>query len=283
MFDTPIALFIFNRPELTRQTFAAIAQMKPKYLAVVADGPRDSRDVELCTAARNIATNVTWPCELICLFSEINLGCKRRVASGIDWVFKLFDRALILEDDCVPAASFFPFCKALLERYADDERVTMIGGSALHGGNSGSFSYSFSRYPLIWGWASWRRAWIGYDEDMSQWPEDRDGNWLEKWLPDKGERDYWYERFDSTFARQSTWDYQWILHCWRRAGLTALPSINLVTNIGFGSDATHTRSPSDAARLSVPSGSMQFPLRHPPEIVRDGELDARIFREIFKP
>lgn len=282
MFETPIALFIFNRPSTTERTFAAIAQMRPKYLVVVADGPRNANDEALCAATRRIATNVTWPCELHRLFSDVNLGCKRRVASGLDWVFLRFARALILEDDCVPAPGFFKFCEVLLERYATEERVSMIGGSALFGGNDSSFSYSFSRYPLIWGWASWRRAWQGFDPDMTHWPEDRNGGLLDKLFSDRSERDYWQERFDSTFARQQTWDYQWILHCWRRAGLTALPATNLVTNIGFGPDATHTNLAADSARLSVPSGWLEYPLRHPPEIVRDTKLDARIFREIFK-
>ncbi|MES2044583.1 MAG: glycosyltransferase family 2 protein [Pseudomonadota bacterium] len=281
MFDTPVALFIFNRPEVTRQTFEAIARAKPKRLALIADGPRHRADEAPCELARNIAGDVHWECEVTKLFSDRNLGCRGNVSRGLDWVFSQFDSAIILEDDCVPATDFFEFCDLLLARYADDERVTMIGGSAPAGGISSQFSYLFSRYTLIWGWATWKRAWSGYDVSMKAWPDDRDGGLLEHWLEDEGERLHWCRRFDKTHAGHTTWDHQWAWHCWRRAGLTALPTTNLVTNIGFGSDATHTTSLADAARLSVPSGRIAFPLRHPTDVTRDAALDARIYREIL--
>lgn len=281
MFDTPVALFVFNRPEVTQRTFEAVARAKPKRLALVADGPRHRADETLCELTRKIVADVHWDCEVSTLFSDRNLGCRENVARGLSWVFSQYDRAIILEDDCVPAADFFQFCDQLLARYADDERVTMIGGSAPADGVSSPFSYLFSRYTLIWGWATWRRAWSGYDVDMNAWPEDRDGGLLERWLEDADERLHWRRRFDKTHAGHTTWDHQWTLHCWRRAGLTALPTTNLVTNIGFGSDATHTTSLSAAARLSVPSGSIDFPLRHPFEVTRDAALDKRIYREIL--
>src|SRR5687767_13684909 len=159
---TPVALLVFNRPQATARVFEAVARARPPRLLVVADGPRADRpdDGELCHQTRAIIERVDWPCEVMKDYSDTNLGCRKRVSSGLDWVFSNVADAIILEDDCLPEPSFFPFCEELLERYRDDERVAMIrAGNFLEGRRVASTSYYFSRWFHIWGWATWARAW----------------------------------------------------------------------------------------------------------------------------
>ncbi len=169
---TPVALVVFNRPDVTRLVVEAVRQAKPPILLVVADGPRRPDEVARCDEVRAIVLDaVDWECDVRTNFADANLGCRRRVSSGLDWVFDEVPEAIVLEDDCLPVPSFFTYCDALLDRYRDDERVMHIGGMQLSPTGRCSASYRFSRFTHVWGWATWRRAWQHYDVAMGGWPE----------------------------------------------------------------------------------------------------------------
>ncbi|HVF49820.1 MAG TPA: hypothetical protein VNA19_07030 [Pyrinomonadaceae bacterium] len=281
---TPVAFLIFNRPETTARVFAEIARARPEKLLVVADGPRDGRpeEAERCRATRAVVERVDWECEVLTDYAETNLGCKARIASGLGWVFEQVAEAIILEDDCLPHPSFFPFCEELLERYRDDERVSMISGDNFQRGQRRTpYSYYFSRYPHIWGWASWRRAWQHYDPDIKYWQALRKTDWLRDILGDDVTARYWQAIFDNVAAgRATTWDYQWLFACWAQNGFAVAPEVNLISNIGFGADSTHTATPDETANL--PAGEMLFPLRHPPYFVRERAADDFESEFVFK-
>jgi hypothetical protein len=279
----PVALILFNRPEPTAKVFAAIRHVRPANLIIIADGARANKsgEVEACAAARAVTENVDWPCRVVRHYADKNLGCRNRVASGLDLVFAEFDRAIILEDDCIPEPSFFRFCDELLERYRDDERVMAISGdNFLFGHQRIEHSYYFSRYPHVWGWATWRRAWQHYDLRMADWPQVRAQDWLQQIFPDRAALKFWQNAFQTVYdGRIDTWDYQWTYACWRRGGLTALPQVNLISNIGFGAGATHTRRRNRFCNMVV--SPLMFPLSHPPEVVRDEHADAYTQRQNF--
>ena len=272
----------------TRRVFSEIARARPRRLLVVADGPRAGREGEAarCEEARAVVRRVDWDCELLTNFADENMGCKRRVSTGLDWVFGTCEEAIILEDDCLPDPTFFPFCEELLEKFRDDERVAMVCGNNFQRGRRRSqYSYYFSRHVTVWGWASWRRVWRHYDVGMRLWPELRETNWLESLLVNPVMVEYWRGVFDmmheGTAERADTWDYQLFFAWWARGALAVTPEVNLVTNVGFGADATHTR---DAAALStmaeLPSAPVELPLRHPPYLYLDREADHFAFRQI---
>lgn len=280
----PVALLIYNRPDHTRRVLERVADYKPRRLLVVADGPKAERDIEACMAARAVIDHVTWDCEILTNYSDVNLGCKVRVSSGLDWVFSLCEEAIILEDDCVPNASFFPFCEQLLDRYGHDDRVMTISGCNLQGGHvRGDGSYYFSRYPTCWGWASWRRAWEHYDVSMDAWTVLRDSPWLGGLVDSEAEVSYWRDIFDQTARGEvDTWDYQWVFACWSKGSMAVVPNVNLVSNVGFGDRATHTIDPfSPLARL--PTIDVVFPLEHPSKVRSDVGADDWIFRTGFSP
>jgi hypothetical protein len=280
---TPVAFLIFKRPDLTRRVFEAIRWARPSRLLVVADGARPDRpgEAEQCRAARAVVEGVDWECEVLTDYAEVNLGCRRRISSGLDWVFGQVEEAIVLEDDCLPDPTFFRFCAELLESYRQDERVMVVSGDSFQDRRSAApYSYYFSRFSFCWGWATWRRAWRHYDRSMTLWPALRDGPGLGAVLEESRAASYWSAVFDAVYAGAiDTWDYVWLLSCWSQSGLTVLPGVNLVSNIGFDAQATHTMA--DSPLMELPTAAMTFPLRHPPWVVRDARADALDQRVIF--
>lgn len=272
---TPVAFIIFNRPDTAARVFTEIAKARPPKLLVIGDGPRASRigESERVAETRAIIERVDWPCEVLTNFSDVNLGCKKRVSSGIEWVFDQVEEAIILEDDCLPDPSFFRFCQEMLAFYRDDERISMISGdNFLFGKVEISDSYYFSRYPHIWGWASWRRAWKDYDVSIAAWPQKKSDGLLDASIRHPGERNYWRKAFDGVYhGRIDTWDYQWVLSSWLQNRLSIMPSVNLISNIGFGPAATHTTGASIFA--DMPTEAIEFPIRHPRHVLPHGIAD----------
>ncbi len=243
MLDTPVLLLIFNRPDTTRRVFEAIRQARPKRLFVAADGPRPARpdDAEKCRLAREVVAGVDWDCDVRTLFRTENLGCGRAVSGAITWFFEQVEEGIILEDDIVPNRSFFYFCSALLKHYRFHDRIMHIGGSSLQFSRPpDDASYYFSAYPMIWGWATWRRAWKKYDFNMESldgfWAGERAGNYVGT----KAEEQFWSRTFSAiSRGETNTWDGQWVFSVWNQGGLAIAPHTNLVSNVGFGADATH--------------------------------------------
>jgi hypothetical protein len=276
---TPVALFIFNRPQLTARVYERLRAARPSRLLVVADGPRSSRpeDIRLCAAARKIATSLDWPCELLTNFAEENLGARRRISSGLDWVFDLCPEAIILEDDCIPCPSFFSFCSSMLSYYRDDTRIMHITGNNFQGGRRrGNGTYFFSRYAHTWGWASWRRAWRYYDVNLKAWPVAKQENWLASVMDDPREVKYWTRILDAAYGKLiEVWDYQWMFTCWSRSGLAIHPNENLVMNIGVGPDALHYKQGSST--IGIPTRELGECV-HPIAMIPDREADLFTFR-----
>ncbi|WAK74147.1 hypothetical protein AP9108_32515 [Arthrospira sp. PCC 9108] len=200
-FTTPVVLLIFRRPDTTQKVFDVIRQVKPQQLLVIADGPEPGNDLEAqkCAQTRAIIDRVDWDCQVLTNYSDFNLGCKQRVASGLNWVFGLVEEAIILEDDCIPDISFFQFCQQLLIRYRDDHQIFQITGENTHGYQSANSSYYFSQYSFYWGWATWRRAWRLFEPDLKSWLTECDRHWLRDLLGSQERAEYWAEIFDLTY------------------------------------------------------------------------------------
>jgi hypothetical protein len=275
-----IAFLIFNRPDTTKLVFEQIRRARPKRLFVIADGPRPGnlQEEKKCQAVRRIVDEgVDWDCEVFKNYSDVNLGCRVRPPTGLDWVFQHVDHCIILEDDCLPHPSFFPFCQDLLDRYRDDERIMMISGDNFGVAQQRApYSYYFSQIPHIWGWATWKRAWCKYDIDMKLWAEIKRGNWLKDLFSHSAQVQHWKETFDESEKGFNTWDHQWTFACLVQNGLCIMPSRNLITNIGFNQHATHTTVAGDAANM--PSSEISFPLTHPPFVIRDKNTDLSTFK-----
>lgn len=284
--ETPVALVLFRRPDRTRRVFEAIRRVGPKRLFLIADGPRsgDIEEARECEAARATVEDVDWRCEVTRDFAAENIGLKHRLPSGLDGVFQQVDRTIVLEDDCLPHETFFRFCDELLGRYADDERVMHVAGSQLlRDPPAWSASYHFSRYVHIWGWATWRRAWRHFDVELREWHGlgrgEREAR-LSSMFAEESERRYWRYVWDRS-PEIETWSAQWSYALLAREGLAANANRNLVSNIGFGTDATNAIE--DPLGIAArPVAGMRFPLEHPDSVERDVGADAAASISFFR-
>lgn len=267
---TPIALIVFNRPAATRCVFAAIAAARPARLLIIADAPRADRagEQQRCEEVLKIVSNVDWPCTVETNLAKENLGCRHRVKSGLDWVFSLVEEAIILEDDCLPDPSFFPYCAQLLERYRDCGQVGIISGfNPMQRSFPFPYSYYFTKLVLIWGWATWRRTWQKYDEKLTSWPRVKEDGLLRFMWRTRKPLESWTNIFDSMHSGTgpNAWSYNLVYTSWMQNWLNVVPSRNLVQNIGFDQDATHTKR-ADAG-FKIPAEALSFPLAHPPAMM----------------
>ena len=271
---TPVAFIIYRRADLTQRVFAEIAKAKPAQLFVIADGPRTEEERESCEAARAIVATIDWPCDVRYKYSDENLGCKRCVSSGIDWVFEHVEQAIILEDDCLPHLDFFKFCETMLSHYCDDVRIGHIAGTDYNrGAPRGEASYYFSRYTSIWGWATWRRAWKNYDVDMSEWPSVKEEKRHYQLFGTKAEAEHFDAVWDDIHAGiLDTWDGQWLFANLLASRISVSPNGNLISNLGCRRDATHTVVEKHPF-AELPIGTCDWPLRHPVEFTPDDEAD----------
>jgi len=280
-FQTPVLFLIFNRPGQTRAVFEEIRKARPKQLFIAADGPRAHvpADRENCAQTRAVVQLVDWDCEVKTLFREQNLGCGHAVSDAITWFFNQVDLGIILEDDCLPDPTFFGYCQDVLNRYRNDERIMMVSGTNLveRWETPGRQDYFFSYYGGIWGWASWRRAWKKYDFGMTEWKNSRSRDAIRDVLNDEEHAEERIKLFDAVAqGKIDTWDYQWGFCRLINSGLSVVPRVNLISNIGFGADATHTTADSSLANIS--RHTLTLPLKENPITVVDRKYDDQFFR-----
>lgn len=283
--DVPILLIAWRRPHTLRQVINAIRPFTPTRLFIACDGssPENPSDAVKVLATRQVIDlEIDWPCQIERLYSDVNLGCSVGPIRAIDWFFGKVEEGIILEDDCVPHHDFFSYCSSLLERYRHDTRVWCISGNNFQNGQwRGDGSYYFSRYNHCWGWASWRRCWHHYDAYLSRWPALNASKALSSIFEDALEQEYWEVIWQRTYEKLQPitwWDYQWFFACISNGGLTALPNRNLVSNVGFGKDATHTTI---AANPTVADKGLGE-LIHPQFILRDAAADQYTYDYHFR-
>jgi hypothetical protein len=283
-YQVPILFTVFNRPAPTGKVFQKIRQQKPLYLYIAADGPRSHvpTDAKNCTKTRAIMDDIDWPCTVKTRYLDTNLGCGKAMSEAITWFFEQVDYGIILEDDCLPEDSFFPYCAHQLEYHKDDPRIGMItGNSFLPETCDIPHSYYFSTIPHIWGWATWRRVWQHYDYDIKDWPTYKKNNGLTTLFDSWKIRYYWKHNLDAVYTHTlDTWDYQLAFACFKNNFLCIVPKQNLVANIGFGAEATHTHRKRHRW-ANLPIYPARFPLDHPIDVRANKKWDTYVQSEVF--
>jgi len=288
--NTAILFIIFNRPYTTQQVFNAIKKARPSRLYIAADAPRsgNAADEAKCKATRVVTEQIDWPCEVKRLFRDENLGCGKAVSQAINWFFTHEPEGIILEDDCLPHPDFFPFATAMLERYRNDHRIISINGSSLGYHQTSNYSYTFSRFMNMWGWATWSDRAMQVDYQMNEWKTIRSKTWwvychTKQYIFDTEINWYrlWRDKFNKVATDPNfTWDWQWMYHQLKNKQLSIVPAVNLISNIGFDSDATHTHEVENPA-ANIPTQPMAFPLHHPVQLKPDFVYEEQFVKWIW--
>lgn len=269
----PVVLIVYRRPETTRLVFSRIAEARPAQLFVIADGPRSPAEYGTCELTRAETEEVNWPCSVVRDYSNTNLGLRKRVLTGLSHVFETVDQAIILEDDCFPHPTFFRFAEVLLEQYRNEAQVAHISGDNFLRRAKIREDYYFTRYAHVWGWATWKRAWQAFDPSLSSFQSNDAREQFLSDFSDLDERKFWSTILSQLKTREiDSWAYSWAISNMAQKALAINPSNNLVHNIGFGADATHTRANSKGLSRTV--RGMSFPLQDPPDIRRNMDADA---------
>lgn len=284
--STPVALTAYNRPDTTRQVFDRIADVRPPALFVVADGPvaGDPDDHEQCAAVREIVSEVDWTCDVHTRFRDTHRGLPAAVYEGLDWVFGQVPEAIVLPDDAVPNRTFFRFCETMLDRYRDDDRVMSVNGTNRLGTwRDDRQDYHFVTYQGDWGWATWRRAWERYDPDISAWADPETRERIRDVLCDDERYEYHRTRFQSCYeGRTPGWSKRWEFAHYRHNGLAAVPSRNLVSNVGFDERGLYTTDP-DHPLAALPRYSLEFPIEERDVVAPDRTYERECYERFKRP
>lgn len=272
----PVVIIVYNRADKAARLLQCLCQVKPNLLYIIADGPKDDNDFLKCETTRKVFDGIDWQCQVNRIFSDINLGCAKRIPTGLNEVFETEESCIILEDDCIPNLDFFKFCDELLEKYRYDTRIGQISGSNPLGKyDCGNCSYTFSKWGSIWGWATWKRAWRNYDLEIKMWDDERIKSLLAATLrPCVYEiRKEIYDFHCYHTEAVTTWDYQWTFCRSINNQLAVVPNVNLVINIGEGQDSTHTSNVPEVAKKAY---KIKNPLSHPNYVIEDVQFDRII-------
>jgi hypothetical protein len=285
-FSTPILFLVFNRPDVTKKSFNVIRSIKPSKLYISSDGPRagNENDLKSCGEVREIISNIDWNCEVQMKFNDNNLGCKLSVSSAIDWFFNNEEMGIIIEDDILPSISFFNYCEEMLIRFKDCEEVGVISGCNLLNNYESNSSYFFSNYPNIWGWATWKRVWKKYDLNMNNYLNWISGNNLNKLVPNiPFFAFYWKDQLDAVYYNKiDTWDFQFYYMMWSNSYLSVIPNNNLILNLGYNNNATHTNGfvPNFVKLMELQI--LNFPLNQNLIIRQDFKFDELVSISVYQ-
>jgi hypothetical protein len=273
----PILLITFNRVETTKKVLESIRSYKPSSIYLSSDGPRNDSELKIVEEVRELLDNsIDWNCKIYKKYNSKNLGCKHSVSQAINWVFEHEQKAIIIEDDCVASPDFYIYCEKLLDKYKNSSNVFHIDGSSFldYKKLETDHDYYFSRYALIWGWATWKRAWKLYDINMTSFEKNSKSNFLDGIFKTPNEKKYWYKKLEDA-KNIDTWDYQWFYTIWKNRGYTIQPTINLIKNIGFDELATHTKSSNHTLNSMVASKKDFNKIRHPKTIEINPNYDIQ--------
>lgn len=274
----PVLLKIFNRPENPIKVVQALKAYKPERVYIDGDGPRNATEAQLVEKTRAaVLASIDWKCTIQTNFAQANIGLRKGLPQAISWFFEHETCGIILEDDCVPSPSFFPYCEELLDKYEDTDSVMHISGCNFQP-RSRNYpgSYYFSKHAYVWGWASWRRAWVHYQADVQTYPEFKKLNGFASISQDPMVQAYWDSILTKAVNGQlTTWDYQWVYSIWANNGLSINPSKNMISNIGFG-NAAATNTKGDSVWANYPTEEMII-TKHPSVLVPYAQADEFSF------
>ena len=286
MLQTPILLITFNRPNHVRQVLSEILKQNPRDLYICQDGAREYNTLDRvkCQEVRDVVNELTSAYaisnkefRLHTLYQEMNLGCGPGPAAGISWFFEQVEMGIVMEDDCLPHPDFFGYCEELLQCYQNDKSIHVINAALYHDKWSCEASYGYSRYIIAGAWAGWKRTWKGFDLDVKKRNAWQFRKQVKRLTKSTTEANWWYwklKEIQADTSKKSYWDYQMQMTLFRNGAMTIHPQKNLISNIGFDVEGTHTLSNDGRGDREVFS---ILPLTHPSNRTINHPMDVDCF------
>lgn len=289
-FEIPIVSVVYKRLDKTKQVYERIRQIRPAKLYIIADGPKNIEDEEKVSQVRNFIDHfIDWPCEVHKRYAEKNIGLRNGIPSGLNWVFETEEKAIILEDDIVPEKCFFEYCRQMLERYENEEKVMLISGfnmfekeQLFHGKD-----VTFSKFASIWSWATWKRAWIKYEQNIPKWEKERKKKNFRKFL-NKNAYDHYKIIFDDLqYHWYNSWAYQWMFALFYENAVGIVPKYKMIANIGINDlEGEHFGDSKEMEDLIKQTNQINFDENHiyscPDQITDNTDYDQYFQERIFK-
>lgn len=250
-----VVMIVFNRPDNAQKVFNEVKKVCPPRLYIVADGARDNQEVDTVNRTRQFLSHIDWECEVHTIFSDVNLGCKKRVITGISAVFDKEEQAIILEDDCVPTEEFFRYQDWALNYFKNNDRIAIVSGSNLLDYKyCEEYRNGFSQYINCWGWGTWKRVWNKYDPYLSIQEINKNyDSVVDNAALSKLQKHYWKYIFRHSIYSRTIWDFYMQYFFFKYDWRSVYPAKNLVLNIGFGEDSTHMKHEPEYIKYSVPA------------------------------
>lgn len=283
MFNIPILILSYNRPNLFKKSFKAVLKIKPKKIYVANDGPKNNlEDIKRVNEIRKFINRINTKTLIKKKFNQSNLGCKKNNVEAINWFFKNEKNGIIIEDDCIPKINFFWFASKMLKKYRYNKKIYCISGSNFQEKRIDKFTYYFSKYNHCWGWATWKNRWIKNDSDIKFWPKYKKSSTWKNFHKNIIEKKYWQKIFDKCYEKKiDSWAYPWTLSVWKKKGLTVTPNFNLVKNIGYGPNSTNSKFNFEPIKYKNKTKFKKYFL-HPKKILVNTYADEYVFNNHFK-
>ena len=282
MFNIPILFLTYNRPQHTKKSLKSILKIKPKKIYISNDGPKNNDlDKKKVKKVRECLNNISKKIKVRKKINNFNIGCKKANSTAIDWFFSHEREGIILEDDCIASQNFFFFCQMMLKKNKNNKNIFCASGSNFQNKKITNHSYYFSKYNHCWGWATWRNKWKKNDVKIKFWPKlSKTYDW-NNFHKTKTEKKYWDIIFNKVYNnRIDSWAYPWMLSVWKNKGITIIPQINLVDNIGQGIDGTHSYFSKYKKKKKREMNLKK--LSHPKKIKINVDADQFVFTDHFK-
>lgn len=283
MFDKAVLMLTYNRVNLLKKSLSSVLKVQPKKIYIFNDGPKDDyHDIKKVYKVRKLIENIKTNSVIIKNFNKYNLGCKKANLKAINWFFRKEKEGIIIEDDCIASKEFFFFTSKMLKKYRDNKKIFCVSGSNFQSSKLSNESYYFSKHNHCWGWATWKDRWKLNDEKISFWPKFKKSKEWDKFHKNDIEKKYWDKIFNNVFKNKiDSWAYPWTLSVWRQKGLTITPNVNLVKNIGFGQQSTHSLFLQKPLKY-LNNKKFSLKIIHPKKITINNKADFYVFKNHFK-
>lgn len=281
--DISVSIMAFIRPDCLEKQFEVIKQARPSRLFIISDGPRENvpTDLDKIIASRKVVETIDWECDVHRLYFDDNQGLYATSKYSMDCIFNLVDRCIFLEDDDIPAVSFFRFCAELLEKYKDDRRIGGIAGfNHLEEYKGPKTDYFFQSELPSWGWAYWKRSYEEYFDFSLDYIND---NYILKQMKKSLSKTTYKNAVkcakEGMISGHIPWFefYMGVSKALQNA-LYIMPTKNLISNWGCGNDAIHSSAyknlSKDEQKLFYSNTyELEFPLKHPKYVIKDTKFE----------